>query len=381
MGAAQLLVALALSADHGFATTSIQAELRGATPLALGVAPTVSPELSIRPTLDAGWVAGVLRATIGYHPQITVTGFSTVPALLHRAQAGVDWRLSASRRLLVDQALAFGQYDTSLGNLGAGGALLPDSILPLATVDYLTSDTAVGMDGAIAPRLRLRTGLGYHASGGLTEAARQGIPLQHGPRMTLELQHAATRRDALSAQVRLSADRFSVGRTSAIAEGVVTWRHTLTRDTGLRFGGGVAAVATEAAGEVPAPAAVPVASASLTYGLPRVHLALDASYSPQADALSGLIFQRAGVGVSGEYRPRSDYTARASFGGSWSVAGQNAGDRTLLGEAAVAYHERPVEISVGLRVADVALASSTTPRATELRAFVGFSLKGAPGVR
>ncbi len=384
MGAASLLVALALAAEHGFATSSISGELRAAAPLSGSTAAGLTPELSLRPSVDVGWVAGLFRVTGGYHPQVTVTGLST-PALLHRAQAGVEWRLSASRRLQVDQALVFGQYDTSLGNLGAGGTPPPVG-LPLGIlVDYLTSDTAVTWDGAIAPRLRLRTALGYHASGGLTEEARRGIPLQHGPRMTLEFQHAATRRDAISTQVRLSADQylgeqFLVTRTSAIAEGALTWRSTLTRDLGLRLGGGVAAVASVAPGETPAPRAVPVASANLSYGLPRMNFALDAAYSPQADALSGQIFQRAGVGVSADYRPRSDLTARGSFGGSWSVAGQNAGDRTLLGEASIAYRERPLEISVGARVADVALAASTPSHATELRAFVGFSLQG-PAVR
>ena len=386
MGAVSLLVALALSADHGYATTSLQAEARAAAPLVGGLPAGLTPELSIRPSLDAGYVAGVLRATAGYQLQITATSANfTAPGFLHRAQAGVEWRLSAGRRVLVDQALTFGQYDTSLGNLGAGGAPLP-VLLPLVTVDYLTSNTALGLDGSIAPRLRLRTTLGYNASGGLTDAARAQIPLQQGPRLTVELEHMATRRDALSGSLRLSADRFTGGRadgrTAAIAEGTASWRIIVTRETGLRLSGGAAGVVSVAAGDAPAPQVAPVASANFTYGVPRVRLGLDAAYSPQADALSGAIFQRAGVGVSGEYRPTSQYTARAAFGGSWAVENLTLGDRTVLGEASLGWREHPVEISAGLRVANaqVTLPGDPLPTtATEARAFVSFSLTARPG--
>src|SRR3954468_18661907 len=119
--AACLLVALAVSADHGFATASVSAEARGSTTLQDGSAATaVSPELSVQPTLDVGYVAGALRAGLGYHPLLTVssTGTNLTPAFLHRVQASGELRVSPSRRALVDQQLSFGQYDTSLGNLG-----------------------------------------------------------------------------------------------------------------------------------------------------------------------------------------------------------------------------------------------------------------------
>jgi hypothetical protein len=131
-------------------------------------------------------------------------------------------------------------------------------------------------------------------------------------------------------------------------------------------------VASVAVGDVPTPAAVPVGSAGLSYGVPRLRFALDASYAPQADALSGNIFQRAGLTASSEYHPRGDLTARASFGGSWAVEGLTPGDRSLLGEASLAWHEGWLEVSGGLRGANVSLSGTA---ATELRAYVAFSLK------
>jgi len=380
MGAASLLIALALSADHGFATLSVQAEARAAAPLAGGLPTGLTPEASIRPALDAGYVAGTLRATAGYHPQITATSFTALPAVLHRAQAGLEWRLSAGRRLLVDQSLVFGQYDASLGNLGEGVGGLPPPALLFGIVDYLTSDTAVGLDGSIAPRLRLRSALGYHASGALSETAQERIPFQHGPRLTLELEHMATRRDAISGSLRLSADRFltMTPRTAAIAEATASWRIIVTRETGLRLSGGAAGAVSVEDGQAPAPFVLPVASASFTYGVPRVRLSLDAAYSPQADAQSGRIFQRAGVAVSSEYRPTSQYTARASFGGTWSLSEETLGDRTVLGEASLSWREQPVEISAGLRVANAQI-SQPPSNATEARAFVSFSLTARPG--
>ena len=60
MGAAWLLVALAVSAEHGFANASIQAEVRGSAPLQNGAASQPLVELSVRPNLDLGLVSGAL---------------------------------------------------------------------------------------------------------------------------------------------------------------------------------------------------------------------------------------------------------------------------------------------------------------------------------
>jgi hypothetical protein len=281
----------------------------------------------------------------------------------------------------VDQQLSFGQYDTSLGNLGEAGS--PPNLLPLGIVDYLTSDTVAGYDGALVPRLRLRAAAGYHVSGGLTDAARVGLPLQQGPRLTLELQHEVTRRDAVSVGLKASGDQFSNGKTGAIAEGGVTWRSTLTRDALLTLGAGAAGVDSVTAAGTPVRYAVPAGAAGLSYGVPRLRFSVDASYSPQADSVSGTIFQRAGVFASSEYHPRSDLTARASFGGSWSVPAPfveqdvNVGDRSLQGEASLAWHEGHLEVSGGLRAADVYLQSAAVPHAIELRAYVAFSFKAA----
>lgn len=381
-----LLLALAVSAEHGFATASVSAELRGSAPLQNGSTTTsVNPELSIQPTLDVGYVAGALRAAVGYHPQFTLTNLT--PTFLHRIQGSGEWRLSASRRALVDQQLSFGQYDTSLGNLGqAEGGLFP-GLLPLGIVDYLTSDTAAGFDGALVPRLRLRAAVGYHVSGGLTETSRTALPLEQGPRLTLELQHEVTRRDSASLYLKTSGDRFAKtlpapDQLAAVVEGGMTWRSTLARETALTFGAGGAAVVSAPVGEQPVPYAVPVGSAGVSYGVPRLRVSVDANFAPQADARSGEIFQRVGVSASSEYKPRGDLTARASFGGTWSLgtvganAGgtQSAGDRSLLGEASLAWHEGVTEISGGLRGANVSLSGTA---ATELRAYVAFSLKAA----
>jgi len=123
-----------------------------------------------------------------------------------------------------------------------------------------------------------------------------------------------------------------------------------------------------------------VGAAGLSYGVPRLRFSVDTSFAPQADARSGKIFQRAGVSASSEYKPRGDLTARASFGGTWSLGtvgpddgtGGSAGDRSLLGEASLAWREGPLEISGGLRGANVSLSGTA---ATELRAYVAFSLK------
>jgi hypothetical protein len=385
--AAWLLVALVTSADHGFATASISAEVRALTSLQEGSAMpgAVAPQASIQPTLDVGWVAGALRADIGYHPQLTITDAdgtlaSLTPAILHRMQASADLRLSPSRRALVDQQLSFGQYDTSLGNPGQTGG--PPLLLPLGIVDYLTSDTTAGFDGALASRLRLRASAGYHVSGGLTQATRVSLPLEQGPRLTLELEHTATRRDAFSGYLRVSGDRYFKSESdpakqdvlAAIAEGGVTWRSTLTRELSMNLGAGAAAVASVDVGATPTPRAVPVGAAGLSYGVPRLRFALDASYSPQPDAQTGTIFERAGLTASGEYHPRGDLTARASFGGSWAVEGLTPGDRSVQGEASLAWHEGNLEVSGGLHAANVELSGTTS---TELRAFVAFSFKTA----
>src|SRR3954452_17270889 len=115
--AAWLLLELVASANHGFTSFSVAAEARGSTSLQEGSATIgFTPELSIQPTADVGWLAGALRAGLGYHPLFTLT--NATPAFLHRMQATGEWRLSPSRRALVYQQLSFGQYDTSLGNLG-----------------------------------------------------------------------------------------------------------------------------------------------------------------------------------------------------------------------------------------------------------------------
>jgi len=374
--AAWLLLGLVVSADHGFSSFSVSAEARGSASFQDGTTgATVTPELSVQPTADLGWVAGALKADLGYHPLLTVT--NATPALLHRLQATGEWRLSPSRRALVDQQLSFGQYDTSLGSLGQAGDDPFPKLLGLGIVDYLTSDTAAGFDGALVPRLRLRASAGYHVSGGLTETARQGLPLQQGPRLTLELQHEATRRDSVSGYLKLSGGRFSVDtgdRLAGVAEGGVTWRSTLTRDLGMTLAAGAAAASSEIIGGVPTRLAAPVGSAGLSYGAPRLRFTVDANYAPQVDAQTGTIFYRAGVSASSEYHPRGDLTARASFGGSWSVAGDNAGDRSLLGEASLAWHERNLEVSGGVRAAD---ATQSSAHATELRTYVAFSLKTA----
>jgi len=376
MGATSLLVVLALGADHAFAAASVHAEVRGSAPFADGASQGFTPELTLRPTVGAGWVAGILRAEVGYQPQLTATGLNV--GLLHRLQAGAEWKLSPSRRARVDQQLTFGQYDTSsLASLGQPGEVsLPDVILPLGTVDYLTSDTAAELDGAIAPRLRLRGALGYKVSGGLSASAAT-LPLEQGPHLTLELSHQATRRDALSAQLRLTGDAFSTGTTSGIAEGSAAWRTDLSHQASLQLSAGAAAVATAGAaapGEA-TPPVVPVAAASLSYGVPRLRLGLEARLAPQPDAQTGRIYERAGAGLSGEYKPRSDLSVRASGAGSWSVLGDNAGDRTVLGEAQVVYHQEPVEVEAGVRFADVVLSKSLISHATELRGFVGVTFK------
>jgi len=370
--AACLLVALVVSAEHGFANFSVSAEVRGSAPLD-GSASSINPQLSVQPTMDVGYVAGALRAGLGYHPLFTVSNLT--PAFLHRMQATGELRVSPSRRALVDQSLSFGQYDTSLGNLGLAGDGLPP-LLSLGIVDYLTSDTAAGFDGALVPRLRLRATAGYHVSGGLTEAARVGLPLEQGPRLTLELQHEATRRDSVSLHVKASGDQFSNGKLAGVAEGGVTWRSTLTRDTTLTVGAGAAAVDSTSTGG----AAVPVGALGVSYGVPRLRFSVDTSYAPQADAKTGDIFRRAGVSASAEYKPRGDLTARASFGGTVSLGtvgidprdDQTVGDRSLLGEASLAWREGITEISGGLRGANASVSGTS---ATELRAYVAFSLK------
>jgi len=143
---------------------------------------------------------------------------------------------------------------------------------------------------------------------------------------------------------------FSSGRTATVAEGGLTWRSLLTRALSLTLGAGGAGLESAPTGTVTTPFVVPVASAGLTYGVPRLSFTLDTSYAPQADALSGLIFQRAGVSLSSEYHPRSDLTARAAATGSFSVGDSaNAGDRSVLGEVSLAYHDQGLEVSAGLR--------------------------------
>lgn len=383
-----LVVALALG-DHVTFNSSVRAEGRGAVPV-VGSDTALVPEVQIQPALDLGYVTGSFRAQLGYHPQLSFTGLD--PGYLHRVGANGEWRLAASRRATVDQQFSFGQYDSTLSDLGGdGGFTLPDYIVPLGKIDQFSSETTATLDGAIAARVRLRASAGYRASGGLTEEARLSLPIQHGPFTGLELAYAPTRRNTYTAGLRVSATRTTVVRivegvstveyrTSGIAEGLLSWTTLVTRGTELLLGAGVAAVGTMPDGGALTSSAVPVGSAGLSYSLPRLRLALDARLSPQADAQSGKIYQQAGAIFTVESRPRNEITVRTSGGGNFSLSGDNRGDRTILGEASIGYREEPLEISVGVRVADAVLSTAPTPHALEVRAFVGISVQG-PRVR
>jgi hypothetical protein len=199
--------------------------------------------------------------------------------------------------------------------------------------------------------------------------------MSHGPQLNLGVTYEPSVRTTYGARVNMQLDQFSTGRTTEIAQGTVAWNHKLVRNAEIYVAAGAAGVQTW--DQVPTITAgvLPVAQAGAKVRRRDLTFALDLMLAPFTDPRLGTVFEQAGGTLSGEWRPRGDIAVRARSGVSWSVAGDNLGNRTLLAEATASYRDHKNELSFGVRAADVELLT-LNQRSFEVGAFVGVTVAG-----
>ncbi len=343
-----LVASLVLAAPTRY-EVALRTEVRGRTPGNEG-------DLQLNPALSLIAPLGPISLLASYTPRILVfepQARNTV-SLLHRVRLLGEQKSRRGNRVFLDEQIAYGENSFSWLVVAAeGGQPLFDRLTQVPPLRYFSESTALGIDQALSRSLRVSATATYAVSGGADAEARSIVPLQHGPRLALNLAWAIGTRDAFLAGVAASLAYFSTGQRSYIADASAGWRHQLSSQTevDVLLGAG----AGRQLGVDESVRVYPFVGAGLRrQSLPtsRHHLAasLRVGLAPAIDPLNGSVYPRAESFATLEYSPVSRLMLAASGGAAAALSGSVSGQRLGFGALSASYELNPhFSLTAGVR--------------------------------
>ncbi|HTO99008.1 MAG TPA: hypothetical protein VMK66_18285, partial [Myxococcales bacterium] len=145
--------------------------------------------------------------------------------VLHSGDARLDYEISPLERLSMEESFSMGQQSFSpivAPQPGAPVKPLDPTLAQIVEIAYLSSQSTLGYQRALSPRVKLETHAGYTVSGGADAIARTVLPLMHSVQFGSSLNWATSPRDHLSFGLEANAARFSNAQDEAQPDGSVT---------------------------------------------------------------------------------------------------------------------------------------------------------------
>ncbi len=333
-------------------------------------APSIAGDTDVVPTLGLERRDGNVLLQLDYAPRISLREVTVQPRteVQHTGRLAANWRPERGLSFRLSEELTLGSVNLFTTDVGTGtpldpadpldpggdpdGPVRPPDDAPLSplpggdTVYFLSSATSLNVDTSwLGRRWQLSASTGFSVSGGLDETARETVPLQYGPRFDVSLSRALSSLSAMTTSVGVSQSRFSNGANNTVVTLTENWGRRWSRRTSLEAGFGASLVRAQEAtpteepvdGEAPEGPRVGVLP-NLTFGVNhrvpsrtadftgRVGLRL----SPFVDRLTGRVYPRADLTMSGTWALGPRVRVSPSLGTAFAVGGAT-GDRIVSG--------------------------------------------------
>lgn len=362
------------------------------------------------PSLRLRWAERGRDLLVTYNPTLTAAdlGVSLSPELLHAASVDAGIRLSRRARISVNEALTYG--DRNFSYLVAPPAPAPGDTTPAPTpiptpppqlvassrtLRFGSTRTALSVQVVPARRWSFTSSVSYLLSGGLDAESRETVPVQRGPRADVSAGYQITRRDGVGAALSATSlsstgTRCTIGTDTGatcrpevqIAEGSLSYRHALSRQTSFTMTGGASLTRTRIRSEVDADETVfGTGGTALTHAFAafgeRMALGADLRLTVVVDSRTSLADQRA-IGTTtlawthGRFTTRLGATATRSvdldgptaataLGGTAEVTYRASRFFGVLSGVNLAWQDQRGLGSLFSRVAYVAVTAETAP--------------------
>jgi hypothetical protein len=334
--------AVAGSVDPGVAI-DLRAEARERTIANPGVPSSTFTEVELHPGLELGLAGTGVTFVLAFRPDLTFSSASD-PAfsVLHRATLASTVALERGWDLT---AAAFATYGpASTFQMASTGPSTPPGTPPppaepvpvVGQLDYVSGSAALGLAGALSPRLRLRSSAEVFLDGGANAAAQAQMPLERGARAGAGLDWTASPRDLLVSNLSASVTRLSTGRGALIARATEAWRYSATKNTELSAGAGLSYTSSRSQGQD-----INRVRPSGLLGLRWEARGPDTTFTtanaiatePIVDRDTGIVVDRATASTTNTLALGRDWVAAVFASGGVSVDGPQAGESFWSAEA------------------------------------------------
>ncbi len=160
------------------------------------------------------------------------------------------------------------------------------------TLEFGTTTTSLTLAHTLGRRLFEITAVGYTASGGLDERAREMYPLQRSPWVTQSLGYRASRVDTLTTSADFRMVFTGSDRRADLLLVEERWSRRYGKYFASDLSGGAVFTRQETTGEETEPGVFPQATAAAHYGGKRVNATVSTALTAVADQMSGAVDQR-----------------------------------------------------------------------------------------
>lgn len=324
---------------------SLRTEARSRAPDPSTSSTFVAGDLQLDGTVGGSFGRENARTSIVYSPRLLIVEpyGRAKTEVMHRGQVGWDLQFSSGRRIRASEQFSYGLNDFSPLVATAGTPPSLDRLPEVRTVRYVESNSSVGLDYDISPRLRGAFTAAYLIGGGADETARAFIPLQSGPTLSGRLNWLQSPRDTLSGGLIASYVDSSNDRSAVLLDLLATWQRLLEPRTQTELGVGVAA--SHEWGLRHRDAILPAALAGIKHQIPlrsrQIEWNARVRIAPVIDRISGTVYTRLEGTAGLNYDPRPDVRLNAYAGTSVAVSGDVSGDKLGFAALGASYKINP----------------------------------------
>ena len=383
---------------HARYDASARAELRPRSILPGDAATTrLSTDVEVTSQLRAQATAGRYGLSVLYGPRMLIreVQLDGQPQILHCVGLELGRTFQPYSRLFVSQSLSRGVTQFNLlSSPGVPGVSGPGSSPPttgapavstrpipiVRRIEYLESESLVGLDLRLDRRRLLSTRAGWYVSGGFGSVAEATLPLQAGPVLNSSLAFAASRSDALVTTLNANHASFSSGERATLVAASETWRHAYDHTGTLAVSLGASGSRLEQPLQAgPTAGFFPTAGVEWSQRVPlkghRIEGTLGTSLQPTIDRFTGQVVQRLEGRFSSSWMAGQEWRFQARGSASNVVSsGPQQGDKIALLElgAGVPF-SRNFGTEVGVRSAWQSSQVFTLQNAYQWLAYVSLS--------
>ena len=288
---------------------------------------TWGTDLEVTPGIALEVVTPSLKLSVGYAPRLSIpVNVGTLElAVLNRATLLAVWRADALWSVTAEGIFVFGDYSQLIPASTPGGPGPPPPVLnpvrSFETYPYVGIDAWLRAEGILSARSRIRLALGYFDVGGTGPVGEANQPRAWGPQGDSSFSWDASR----NAVLRTAANFQEWNMTGSEYFFLVTltegWSQSWTPDFQTTLSGGVGLANRDVETQTAAGHLVPVALASLTYGIDtqkRFKLSLNAGLTPYFDTYARIPYQRITAGASLDWRPSDAWQVEASLNAAFA---------------------------------------------------------------